>query len=126
MVFWRSSSNLAPLLRSQPGAAPYRNDTYMVDHLLTPIQRSVMELLVKPRTGKAVAEMYRDEHGRKIPSGTLYTVIRRLRYRGLVETVGYLPTGDRRYRVFQLTGAGREALSWGESFGTPGVVVPAT
>ncbi|MEM7305114.1 MAG: helix-turn-helix transcriptional regulator [Planctomycetota bacterium] len=86
----------------------------MSERDLTELQAAIMQLLIRPRTGKEVAERYKAQNeGREIPYGTLYTLIRRLRAREYV-TIDRRETSkqsDRRYRVFKLTGAGVAALN---------------
>jgi DNA-binding PadR family transcriptional regulator len=66
-------------------------------------------------TGRELAQRYKEETGRNISYGTLYTTMSRLRKLGWVEQTDS-EDEDGRLRYFEMTGAGAHALSETESF----------
>ena len=60
--------------------------------------------------GRDVAHRYKEETGKSIAYGTLYTTFRRLRDDGLV-TVRDDEDEDGRIRYFRINGAGKRALT---------------
>src|SRR5438552_2328737 len=69
----------------------------------------LLALVVRERTGREVAELFRKETKKSISYGTLYTTFRRLKEEGWV-TVRDDTDADGRVRYFRITGAGSDAM----------------
>lgn len=77
--------------------------------LLTDVEFRIMALIVAERTGREVAAAWEKRTKRPIGPGTLYTTLRRLRERGLVDQKAY--GEDERTRWYVATAAGKKALA---------------
>jgi DNA-binding PadR family transcriptional regulator len=73
-------------------------------------QYQLLSLLVKERTGREVADLFRDRFRRTIARGTMYTTLGRMEEEGWVKSRDSRGQ-DRRVRHFKLTGAGARALN---------------
>ena len=77
--------------------------------ILTAAELRLIALIQTERSGRQLARIYRAETGREIPHGSLYTLLRRLRARGLV-TMRRDQYEDGRVRFFFVTEVGRREL----------------
>ncbi len=71
----------------------------------------LMTLVIRERSGREVAKLYRESVGKPISYGTLYTTFSRLR-----DETGWVryrdkQSGDGRVRLIELTGTGAKALN---------------
>ena len=83
---------------------------------LSPIEAQLLALISdEERSGREVAMLYKQETGRSISYGTLYTTFRRLKERGLVRSRDG-EDEDGRLRYFKITGEGRFAKSKAHEF----------
>jgi PadR family transcriptional regulator len=85
-----------------------------------------------PAHGYAVIEALRTASGGTfdLPTGTVYPALRRLEEDGLVRSAWQEPAGERKRRVYRLTGKGRKALaaqreSWQQFSGAVSAVMAA-
>ena len=77
--------------------------------MLSPVGLKVLALVLEERTGREVASLYRHQTGKRIPHGTLYSTLRRLRARGWVRMREDRDL-DPRVRLFVATAEGTGEL----------------
>jgi len=77
--------------------------------LLTPAELKVLSLVTEERSGREIARLYSREAGERIPYGTLYSTLRRMRARGWVRMRAD-PELDSRVRLFVAAEAGLNEL----------------
>ena len=77
--------------------------------MLSAVELKVLALVSEERSGREVAGLYRKQTGSKIPHGTLYSTLRRLRERGWVRMHRDRKL-DPRIRLFVATAAGTSEL----------------
>jgi DNA-binding PadR family transcriptional regulator len=74
-------------------------------------ERALLDALGgRERSGRDLAKQYEKESGKSISYGTLYTTMARLKDSGWVDSREDI-NGDRRVRLFKITGQGQSALS---------------
>ncbi len=83
--------------------------TYSMKTMLSPIELKVLALVSEERSGREVARLYGRQTGSRIPHGTLYSTLRRMRERGWVQMRRDREL-DPRIRLFVATAAGTSEL----------------
>jgi DNA-binding PadR family transcriptional regulator len=81
----------------------------------SPRELQLLSLVLVQRTGREIARLFQHETGAPIAYGTLYTTFRRMKESGWV-SVREKEKGDGRERLFEITGAGANALEQGRAF----------
>lgn len=78
-------------------------------------EMKILSLIDSPLSGKAIGELYKKKAGFEIPSGILYSTLRRLTKAGFV--ISKSKKGmDGRFRLFQITYQGIKALNKGRRY----------
>ncbi len=77
--------------------------------MLSPAELKVLALVSEERSGREVAHLYRQQTGERIPFGTLYSTLRRMRERGWVR-MRRDREFDPRIRLFVATADGLKQL----------------
>jgi len=95
--------------------------------LPSPVEDDLLHALgAREVNGRDLAKRYESETGRSMSYGTLYTTMSRLKDAGWV-SVREDEAGDRRVRLFKVTGVGQQALvtlrTLKESFTKGGVTI---
>lgn len=116
----RSDSVRLPAYWTRFGASldiQWHLHTFSSVKIPSPVEMQLLALVTTERSGREVALRYKEETGKSISYGTLYTTFRRLKEAGWVD-VRDDADEDGRIRFFLINGAGVRALEEARAYFT--------